>query len=68
MKCEQCDRDLNWNPDESASPAAQAANAMVNGVTVKNWVMFLDYSGYHYFCSRECANAYRDQHKSTGIM
>ena len=59
MNCELCNKPLGWSPDPSKSAAANAASAPMPRICVKNWCLHGDESGYHYFCSTECANKYR---------
>lgn len=62
MKCEVCGNELPYEMDDDLDDGANAARAKRAGVHVKNFAILGDQSGFHYFCSRVCGEAWLNQH------
>lgn len=63
LYCEQCGTQLPaWRADTPHMTAARAKNA---GVWVKNFIIFGDESGYHYFCCADHGMAWRHEKNPT---
>lgn len=61
MECECCGNDLPYDMDETLDDGANAARAKRAGVHVKNFAIMGDQSGFHYFCSSVCGQAWLDR-------
>ena len=57
LRCEECNVELPASREET--PVLTAVKAKNAGVWVKNFIIYGDESGYHYFCSADHGKAWR---------
>lgn len=59
LLCEECNVELPASREET--PVLTAVKAKSAGVWVKNFIIYGDESGYHYFCCPDHGKAWREK-------